>query len=111
MDSFVSRVPFVCVGRTLAYGATPMTSDAGLTSHELQRRARREKTALPQHHLCAHAPAELRHLMQAQYAALISIANAVKAVPPPPRRDPLPAIDESLRSENAELRRVGAHRV
>jgi len=48
-------------------------------------------------------PAELRHLMQAQYAALISIANAVKAVPPPPRRDPLPAIDESLRSENAEL--------
>jgi hypothetical protein len=30
---------------------------------ELQRRARREKTALPQHHLCAHAPPELRHLV------------------------------------------------
>ena len=56
----------------------------------------------------AGAMPELHHLMQAQYAALISIANAVKAVPPPPQRDPLPAIDESLRSENVELRRVAS---
>ena len=60
---------------------------------------------------------EISEMLQAQYAAIVSIAHAVRATPPPPlppllqSRVPPPgfvpqAAVETLSSENAELRRV-----
>ena len=121
-DALVTRLPPVGTGSAVASGNQPAPRSGRAPAARMSKsksvpthRNGRMDVAQPRDagaHTHTHASptlpgmSEITGMLETQYAAIVSIARAVKAAPPPQHRT-LPPIDMgAMRAENIELRRV-----